>query len=97
MTANISMKFVSDTKDYFMVPLAALNIDSKGAYSAWVVDPKTLIVRRVTVQVGPIINNLLQVRSGLNAGDMIVAAGVSYLQDGMKVTLIKGRIGRDDD
>jgi len=66
------------------IPLTAI-ISEQNDKFVWVVDPETMAVtkRKVVIQSG--IGSHLNVLSGLQAGDTIVAAGVSYLSEGLKV------------
>lgn len=66
------------------VPLAAIATDN-GDKFVWVVDQQAMTVakRKVNIQSG--IGSQLNVLSGLQEGETIVAAGVSYLAEGMKV------------
>ena len=58
--------------------------DSAGQF-VWKVDLETMAVFRQDIEIGSGIGESLVVVSGLSAGDTIVAAGGSYLTEGMKV------------
>jgi len=66
------------------IPLTAISVDGDQKY-VWVVDAGSQLVtrRKITVEEGVGIN--LNVVTGLTVGETIVAAGVSYLSEGMKV------------
>ncbi len=66
------------------VPLTAISTENNAQY-VWVVDKDSMIVskRKVIFQSG--VGSQLNVLSGLETGETIVAAGVSYLTEGMKV------------
>ena len=66
------------------VPLTAISTDGEQKY-VWVVDRDIMIVSRrdVTFEEGVGVN--LVVAGGLVSGELIVAAGVSYLSEGMIV------------
>lgn len=66
------------------IPLTAIAVDGEQKY-VWIVDTNTQLVskRNITIEEGVGIN--LKVLTGLIAGETIVAAGVSYLSEGMKV------------
>jgi len=53
----------------------------------FVFDEASATVRRVTVQVGDLRGNLVEVRGGLLVGDKVVVAGVAFLRDGMPARL----------
>ena len=66
------------------VPLTAISAEQDQKY-VWVVDPSAMTVskRKVTIEEG--IGAKLDILSGLKPGETIVAAGVAYLSEGMKV------------
>jgi RND family efflux transporter MFP subunit len=66
------------------IPLTAIAIDGEQKY-VWVVDKGSMKVsrRNIVIEVGVGAN--LNITSGLEAGEMIVAAGISSLSEGMKV------------
>jgi multidrug efflux pump subunit AcrA (membrane-fusion protein) len=58
--------------------------DSTGAQVAWTIDPDGKVTRR-PVKTGAVTGSDIVVLGGLQPGDRIVTAGVSFLRDGMKV------------
>ena len=70
--------------DRISVPLTAISAEQDQKY-VWVVDPSAMTVskRKVTIEDG--VGAKLDILSGLKPGETIVAAGVSYLSEGMKV------------
>lgn len=66
------------------VPLGAVLSDGKSRY-VWVVDRKTMTVKKRKVAVSEDVGADIVVESGLKAGETIVAAGAAYLHDGMKI------------
>jgi len=48
------------------------------------------VTRLRPIQTGVFGNDQVQVLSGLNAGDMVVTAGVHKLREGQKVTIMTG-------
>jgi len=66
------------------VPLNAIVTDSNGQF-VWVVDQETMRVSKREISVGAGVGESLVVESGLNAGDVIVGAGASYLNEGLKI------------
>jgi RND family efflux transporter MFP subunit len=59
-----------------------------GQAQVFVFDPATSTVHTRNVQTAGVRENMIIVSSGLEAGDIIAAAGVSYLHDGQKVRLL---------
>ncbi len=70
------------------VPASAL-VRSEGKVAVWVVDPKVLTVSLRTIEVQAQDPSRVQVRSGLNAGDLVVTAGVQALRPGQKVRVLE--------
>ena len=69
----------------FMVPVSAVAADEQGNAYAWRIDPDSMRVSRVAVELGPMTGDEVRVLSGLNGGDMIATAGVHHLREGMQV------------
>jgi RND family efflux transporter MFP subunit len=66
---------------------AMMRADGKTA--VWIVDPKVNTVSLRNIAVGTTDATTVQVTSGLNAGDVVVTAGVQALRSGQKVRLIE--------
>lgn len=73
-----------------MVPLTAVGAVSDASPFVWVVDNNK--VARRPVQLGAAAGTEIAVTDGLSAGEVIIAAGVSRLQDGMAIRPVT-RIG----
>jgi RND family efflux transporter MFP subunit len=76
----------------YLVPLSVLvpegGKDLQGAATVFLYDAASSTVHRHGVTLGGIRDNQLVVTEGLNAGDYVASAGVSYLTDGQKVKLL---------
>ncbi|HEX4985109.1 MAG TPA: efflux RND transporter periplasmic adaptor subunit [Burkholderiales bacterium] len=83
MTANAYLRGVQRTAAV-MLPATALFQDG-GHAAVWVVDPASSKVKLVPVEVGEYVDDRVAVLSGLNAGDLVVRAGVHKLFAGEKV------------
>jgi RND family efflux transporter MFP subunit len=68
-------------------PSAVVRSDRQAA--VWVVDPKAGTVSSRPIEIRSSDPNRVEVASGLNAGDVIVTAGVQALRPGQKVSLLK--------
>ncbi len=68
-------------------PSAVVRSDRQS--SVWVVDPKTGTVSSRPIDIASSDPNRVEVRGGLNPGDVVVTAGVQALRPGQKVTLLK--------
>ncbi|WP_282110820.1 efflux RND transporter periplasmic adaptor subunit [Shewanella algicola] len=69
-----------------VVPVTAVDkADTNGQVTVWKFDQQSGVVSPVHVTIGRVSNEGVEVLTGLNKGDFIVAAGVSQLSAGMKV------------
>lgn len=75
---------MSSTEAAVAVPLSAVAPDAQGAPGVWVVDEGGRVKRR-PIETGDIRGARIVVRSGLERGQRIVAAGVGGLREGMRV------------
>jgi membrane fusion protein, multidrug efflux system len=85
MTASVSLS-VADEAAPMVVPLTALT-ERDGGTVVFVVDAANKVVRKTAVGVGEVADAGIRIASGLQAGDMVVTAGVQFLRDGMRVRL----------
>ncbi|MDX1697145.1 MAG: efflux RND transporter periplasmic adaptor subunit [Thiohalobacterales bacterium] len=69
----------------FLVPVSAVAADEWGNAYAWRIDPDSMRVSRVPVELGPMAGDEVRVLGGLNGGDTIATAGVHQLREGMQV------------
>jgi RND family efflux transporter MFP subunit len=67
------------------VPVNSVVTHSDDSLYVWLYNPETHKVAKQMVTVGPIANGWIAVLSGLEAGQKVVAAGASKMQDGMLV------------
>ena len=89
MTATVALRLEHETAP-MLVPLTALT-ESSNAAAVFVVDPSKKVVRRTIVALAGTSDDGVRIASGLNAGDMVVTAGVQFLRDGMRVRLLEER------
>ena len=54
-------------------------------YYVWKVDPETMRVHKTQVTIGQLSSKGLEIKSGLDAGDQIITAGVNFIKEGQKV------------
>ncbi|MFA9460640.1 efflux RND transporter periplasmic adaptor subunit [Thiohalorhabdus methylotrophus] len=74
----------------FVLPASAVFAAESGAPSVWVVDPKTNKVYRRKVETGELTgSDSIRVLEGLERGDRIAVAGVTQLEEGMKVNPVE--------
>ncbi len=81
----------SDGRERILVPLSAVGGDLNGRF-VYVVQPgaerRGTVARRV-VEVGELSDAGMEITGGLEAGDLVVTAGVSQLKDGQPVRLLE--------
>jgi len=70
------------------IPITALSAGLEQKVYAFVFDKAEQVVRRTEVQTENILDNEVYISSGLKQGDIIATAGIAFLRDGQKVTLI---------
>jgi RND family efflux transporter MFP subunit len=72
----------------YLIPIEALAPGGSESKSyVFVFDPETSTVKKTAIESGSFRANNIVVNKGLRAGDIIAAAGVSFLRDGQKVRL----------
>jgi RND family efflux transporter MFP subunit len=59
----------------------------------WVVDPESMRTSRRDVKVGPLTGQTIAILEGLDAGELIISAGVNAVQEGMWVRPMKRERG----
>ncbi|MEM1113392.1 MAG: efflux RND transporter periplasmic adaptor subunit [Pseudomonadota bacterium] len=88
MTAQVEVDFsqvlATDTSKW--VPTRAVQADSGLKARVWVLDGDSMTVNSQPVEIGRMSGSLVEVMSGLDGGEEIVAVGAPYLAEGMKVT-----------
>lgn len=90
MTASLHMDFDFAQASNILptgisVPLAAI-ISNNGQQYVWKVDPETMIISKQSVSAGQGMDgDLVTVVGGLKDGDLIIAAGGSFLSEGAKI------------
>jgi len=91
MTANVEVNLVGIIdigKTHYLVPADAVVSNNQLDSVVWVVDPQTMTLSSRSVKVGKMHGHEIEIFEGLESGERIVVAGVAYLTEGMKVTLM---------
>lgn len=86
MTAKLVIGPPEGEGGIYTVPVTAVTDDGSGAPYVWRVDPDTMRVTKVNVEVGPLTGDSVEIRDGVGTGDLIVTSGVHQLQEGMQVS-----------
>ena len=92
MTASVSW-FTSNGNDQrhaMVVPLASIVTDETGETYVWRLDADTMRVSRIRVVTGALTDDGIEIHSGLEVGDQILAAGANFVTDGQLVRPISG-------
>lgn len=85
MTATVAIR-IEQQATAMVVPLTALT-EADGGHVVFVLDAGSKTVRKTPVVVAATTDDGIKIASGLNAGDLVVTAGVQFLRDGMRVRL----------
>ncbi len=91
MTAMVKLnlsKFI-DTEHVYYLPVSAVIADVALQGTVWLVDEQTMQVAPASVTVGTMQGNRIQVKEGIEAGQRVVIAGVPFLYEGLKISLMK--------
>lgn len=72
-----------------LIPMSALLAELDQKVSVFVYDKQAQVVRKRLVQTENIINNQVFISTGLTDGEIIATAGVAFLRDGQRVTLLE--------
>ena len=94
MTATVTLTYrrASILGDRILVPISAVFKESTGAQVAWVIGPEGNVTRHV-VKTGTVAGGSIEILDGLQPGDRIAVAGVSFLREGMKVRDLGDALG----
>jgi len=91
MTAEVTLTLsAKDQKAGYLIPLSAI---AKGGGASdpyiFIFDKETSTVRKTPFKGAGVRGNWVGVTEGVKAGDIVAVAGVSFLEDGQKVKLMK--------
>lgn len=93
MTAEVTFEFARQqgsilNVEGLLVPIAAALIEGDDQVSVFVYDSATSTVNKRMIQTGGVRDNEIAVLEGLEPGEIIATAGVTFLREGQKVTLL---------
>jgi RND family efflux transporter MFP subunit len=94
MTARVTLNYrrASILGDRILVPISAVFKDATGEQVAWVLEPDQTVTRR-PVKIGEATGGQIEIADGLQPGDRIAVAGVTFLRQGMKVRDLGDALG----
>ena len=88
MSGDVAITTLSDGQEFgLLIPLSAVTATEnlKGGY-VFVFDPSSSTLKKVVIETNTARTNFIGV-NGVNAGDLVVSAGVSFLSEGQKVKI----------
>ncbi len=88
VTASVPTRDHSST--VIVIPATALFADREGGNSQyiWIINEADMSISRRAVQLGSLRGQDVEVVEGVNSGERVVTAGVHYLEEGQKVSLL---------
>jgi multidrug efflux pump subunit AcrA (membrane-fusion protein) len=91
MTAETTILLAQEGADSgFLVPLSAIAPgDGPGQGYAFIYDPETQTVKKTLVKGRGAVDNFVNVVEGIEPGDIVAVAGVTFLSDGQTVKLMQ--------
>jgi RND family efflux transporter MFP subunit len=94
MTARVTLasRRANILGDRILVPISAVFKDPTGEQVAWVIEPDQTVSRR-PVKIGEATGGQIEIAEGLQPGDRIAVAGVTFLRQGMKVRDLGDALG----
>ena len=93
MTAEVRTLLKREgAESVYLVPLAAITAaDNSGQGHVFIYDATTRTVKKSLIKAKGSTDNFVHVYEGVKAGDILAAAGISFLKDGQKVKLMAKR------
>jgi len=94
MTARVTLVYrrANMADNRFLVPISAVFKETTGEQVIWVIGPDQKATRR-PVKIGAPSGSQIEIVDGLQSGDRIAVAGVSFLRQGMKVRDLGSALG----
>lgn len=99
MTAEVDFTFEGVGRtgfkgDSIKIPVSAIMAGQGQTSFVFIYDEQAKVVNKRQVQTENLLNNEVFISDGLKEGDIIATAGVNYLRDGQKVTLLDEHLQR---
>ncbi len=73
----------------FVIPATSVFENPEGQTCVWIVDPQTSTVKETPVTTGKLTGDDIVVTGGLEDGQRVVTAGVSFLREGMQIRVME--------
>ena len=93
MTAETTILLAEqESNSAYLVPISAISpSDNPGQGHVFIFDPDSQTVKRTPIKGKGATDNFAHIYEGIKAGDVVAAAGVTFLRDGQKVKLMQQR------
>ena len=93
MTAETTVLLAEEGRDSaYLVPISAISpSDKPGQGHVFIFDTASQTVKRTPIKGKGATDNFAHIYEGIKAGDVVAAAGVTFLRDGQKVKLMQQR------
>ncbi|MEN8237010.1 MAG: efflux RND transporter periplasmic adaptor subunit [Pseudomonadota bacterium] len=88
VTVTTIIKNPKGEENHYLIPTEAVFADEDDGRFVWVINPKTMRLKKREVKVGSLANGKILVKKGLKRDDSIVTAGVHFLRENTKVKLL---------
>ena len=98
MTARVTLLLAGDDqKAAYLIPISAVaqRGESKEGF-VFTYDPQTSTVKQSKIEASSVRGNSVLITEGVKDGDIIAVAGVSFLEDGQEVKLMKQQTEEED-
>lgn len=94
MTASVTLTYrrASILGGRILVPISAVLQENSGEQTVWILGPDQTVTRSA-VKLGEATGGQIEILSGLQPGDRVAVAGVTFLREGMKVRDLGDALG----
>jgi len=90
MTANIFLHASNASTTFPIIPIHAIIEDKvTGDHFVWVVDEDKQVAFRREISLGRILNEAIEILSGLKADELVITGGMSRIRSGMKIRVLQ--------
>jgi multidrug efflux pump subunit AcrA (membrane-fusion protein) len=90
MTANIFLHSSNANTGFPIIPIHSILEDKiTNGHFVWIVDETKQIAKRREISLGRILNEAIEVLSGLKEGELVITGGMSRIRSGMKIRILQ--------
>ena len=91
VSVDVDLSNIQNSENELVLPVSAVVGDIEKDPTVWVVNEESMTVIPKVVQLGTMAGSSINVTGGLEPGERVVVAGVSFLREGMKVRLLEDK------